>query len=44
MEKDGHYEDFLAGITYNYGDLDEQLTVPVNMYNGRGPTLWHIVA
>ena len=40
-EEDGNYEDFLGGITYNYGDLNEQLSAPVNMYNGRGPILCH---
>jgi len=35
MEEDGNYEDFLGGNTYNYGDLNEQLTAPANMYNGR---------
>jgi len=39
MEEDGNYEDFLGCITYNYGDLNEQLSAPVNMYNGRGPIL-----
>ena len=37
MEQDGKYEDFLGRITYNYGDLNEQLSAPVNMYNGRRP-------
>ena len=44
MEEDGTYEDFLAAITYNYGELNEQLSAPVNMYNGRGPILCHGVA
>ena len=41
MEEDGNYADFLRGISYNYADLNEELTAPVNMYNGRGPILCH---
>ena len=44
MEEDGTCDDFLTSITYNYGELTEQLSTPVNMYNGRGPCLRHGVA
>ena len=44
MEEDGNYEDFLGRITYNYGDLNEQLSAPVKMYNGSGPILHQGVA
>ena len=42
MEEDGNYEDFLGRITYNYGDLNERLSAPVNMC--RGPILRRGVA
>ena len=36
VEEDQNYDNFLSGISFNYGDLHEQLTPPVNMYNDRG--------
>jgi hypothetical protein len=31
MEDVGNYDNNLGGISFNYGDLNEQLTPPVNM-------------
>jgi hypothetical protein len=39
MEEDGIYDDFLTGLKFSYGDLNHELTPPVNMYNGKGPCL-----
>jgi hypothetical protein len=44
MEEDGNYESLLGGIKFDFKDLAEELTPPVNMYNGHGPSLRHGVA
>lgn len=44
MKDDGTYDDFLNGFNFNNGDLEEELTPLVNMYNGRVPSLCHGVA
>ena len=41
MEEEGKYNDFLGGLTYNYGEFNENLTPPVNIYNGQGSCLHH---
>ena len=44
MEEDGTYDDFLSGLKFLFGDLDHELSPPVNMYNGKGPCLHHGVS
>jgi len=44
MEEDGNYDDFLNGLTFNFQEMEEELTPPVNMYDGRGPSLQRGVA
>jgi hypothetical protein len=43
MEEDGKYDDFLSGMNFSYGYLNNELSPPVNTYNGKGPCLHHAV-
>ena len=44
MEEDGDYNALLGGISFNFQDLNEDLTPPLNLYNGCGPKLRQGVA
>ena len=39
MEEDGDSNTLLGGISFNFQDLNEDLTPPLNLYNGCGPKL-----
>ncbi len=39
MEEDGDYNTLLGGISFDFWDLNEDLTPPLNLYNGCGPIM-----